>query len=369
MPRQPPVQITGEHMLKLKTYVANHRGALKCLSAAQFEIAVRDYAIRKFNLKKVPNSYRTYITQLRFKMTDIRTFDESLAATQPKRKERSHFGLRSKRPKPSQAVVLFGGKPLTFDDEVDTTTDLKGMTYPTFGKGGDLQILTSDPLPSEPPKVFLGPIFPFGYEKGDDLSLFSGPMVLSPTGIQPPQSGWKEVPWQTINAKRLKTWTGRRREDWGGQQFAIMGSVSAATEAKYAFQISSKMPVEAKKLEDNDWEWLHLVAFSMGGIEGIPQQASNLVAGTYHANTEMMLYENAVKKLIEDYKEPLDVSIKAHLIMHTHTSDRIVYTIRRNVKGGTERTCTLETNPLAFFQPASGLERMTYLALEKILFL
>lgn len=356
------VGVSAEHKEELREYVANH-ARRSAISPAAFEVDVRKFAERGLGVGKLPMVYKLYIRQLRLEMTDLRTFEEQHDALLPKRKARSNFGLRKKRPK-TEAVVLHKGTPMTLDG---VTGDTTGKTYPTFGGGGDLQILTSGTLPSDPPKVFSGPLLPYGYETGDDLSLFGGPMYLAPVGIQSPSSGWKVVPEQVITPDRLKTWSGRKRQDYGGQQGQVMGGVSAATAVKYAFQVGAGIPEQAKKLSDHDWEWLHLVAFSMGGIDSIPQQAANLVVGTYHANTEMILYENAIKRLVEE-GGPLGVRVRARLILHSHVSDRIEYTVVRRPTVGVPREVTFHTNPLAFYEPASGLEKLTYEALKKILF-
>ncbi len=52
-------------------------------------------------------------------------------------------------------------------------------------------------------------------------------------------------------------------------------------------------------LPDVGWEWLHLVAFSLGGHLGEAQIPQNLVIGTEAANTHMMLIEQFVKEEVE----------------------------------------------------------------------
>lgn len=46
--------------------------------------------------------------------------------------------------------------------------------------------------------------------------------------------------------------------------------------------------------EARSWEWLHIVAHSLGGNN----EVSNLIAGTYTANTQMIPYESAIKSAL-----------------------------------------------------------------------
>ncbi len=43
------------------------------------------------------------------------------------------------------------------------------------------------------------------------------------------------------------------------------------------------------------YEWLHMVAFTLGGFEDVPQTPDNLVLGTAAANTAMMILEGFIK--------------------------------------------------------------------------
>jgi hypothetical protein len=372
MPRGPKdkvVEISKKEYKALRGIVANVWKSEKYNgSVAKFETVVRSKAAELLDLSEpLPPVYRQTISALRYEMTDLRTSDEQLGLTQRPRKP--GIGIRVKRSKPPKVVILNKGKAMELDSHKDvlqsSTATLGPNLYPTFGPSSDIQIFTSGTPTFESPKLFFGPLLP----PSEALpSIFSGPMTQEPTGVQPPQNGWKEVDWQEITPSRLKTWSGRSRNDYGGQQNGIMGGVSAANEARYALSVSSGMPDEVKKLDENDWEWLHLVAFSMGGIENVPQQAKNLVAGSYHANTEMMLYENGIKKLVEETGESLWVQVKAHVIMHTHVADQIFYTIERRQDKQAPRSLKFETKPLAFNVPAKDMEAMVYAAMKKELF-
>ena len=58
--------------------------------------------------------------------------------------------------------------------------------------------------------------------------------------------------------------------------------------------------------QDLKYEWLHLSAFAYRPLPetedtaGSPQEAMNLVLGTYHSNTMMMIDEEAVKALVQE---------------------------------------------------------------------
>lgn len=73
------------------------------------------------------------------------------------------------------------------------------------------------------------------------------------------------------------------------------------------------------------WEWLHLVAHMIGGKDS--QQTENLVGGTAHANTWMMLAEGEINYLAEQYKEGIRLQIRANLIPGTHIATEIEYTM------------------------------------------
>ncbi|MCW5584480.1 MAG: hypothetical protein KIT56_11545, partial [Gammaproteobacteria bacterium] len=65
-----------------------------------------------------------------------------------------------------------------------------------------------------------------------------------------------------------------------------------------------------------NWEWLHLVAYSILGSDS--QDEKNLVCGTDHSNTEMMAIEQEIKFLAQQYSDGFKLQIKANLIQNTH---------------------------------------------------
>ncbi|EKD72049.1 MAG: hypothetical protein ACD_46C00023G0003 [uncultured bacterium] len=74
------------------------------------------------------------------------------------------------------------------------------------------------------------------------------------------------------------------------------------------------------------WEWLHLIAHAIEGSK--TQQAGNLVAGTTHANTDMIFIEREMQYLASHYPQGFSLEIKANLIPSTHIATTIEYTIK-----------------------------------------
>lgn len=74
------------------------------------------------------------------------------------------------------------------------------------------------------------------------------------------------------------------------------------------------------------WEWLHLVAHMIAGQK--TQDHKNLVSGTTHANTDMMLAEGELRRLSELFPEGFELSVHATLIPETHIAKEIAYTIK-----------------------------------------
>ena len=150
------------------------------------------------------------------------------------------------------------------------------------------------------------------------------PQSLKEVSKLPPRSSDVKIAWaSSIDKAAVQAWTGRKREK---SQKSVMGA-SARDVAKNA------------GFDPHDglgWEWLHLVAHSMGGIdfEG-PQVANNLVAGTSECNTQMII----VEEFLKDYVVRNDA--KATLVVHAemedadrHIGKRITYDFYVTNKGG-----------------------------------
>jgi hypothetical protein len=89
-----------------------------------------------------------------------------------------------------------------------------------------------------------------------------------------------------VNKARLDGWAGQRA-NWRPDQNGAMGGVSAGEAAA------------ASGITGGEWQWLHLIAFTLGGIDNVqPNHADNLVVGHAAANGHHLVLENCVKKLI-----------------------------------------------------------------------
>lgn len=97
-----------------------------------------------------------------------------------------------------------------------------------------------------------------------------------------------------IDQSTLSGYKGTRKDDIA--QLTIMG-VSAGEVAHAAGYDAAVDPDFAAdpKSRKRGWEWLHLVAYELGGPSGSgPQTAANLVVGTTAANTAMIMVEDAI---------------------------------------------------------------------------
>lgn len=73
------------------------------------------------------------------------------------------------------------------------------------------------------------------------------------------------------------------------------------------------------------WEWLHLVAHAI--LDKQSQQPENLVAGTAHANTDMLFIESEIAYLAQAYPAGFKLQVQATLIEGTHIAKQIEYRI------------------------------------------
>jgi hypothetical protein len=117
-----------------------------------------------------------------------------------------------------------------------------------------------------------------------------------------------------LDKKSVEYWAGQDRKIQQGQ---IMGTSAGEAAASAGFDPS----------EGLGWEWLHLIAHSMGGIETVgPQVAANLVVGTSECNTEMIIVEEFIKDLVtkQDRKAKLFVAAKM-FDKERHIAGKIIY--------------------------------------------
>ncbi len=190
--------------------------------------------------------------------------------------------------------------------------------------------------------------------------------------IQPaPQVAVKEffrvpVTWDVIKRWQRIAQSGRKPS-----QCDVMGI--SAGEYVQLFGFDDPLDLRGK----SNWEWLHLLAFSLGGpdnkypqldknwdgdiknLQG-PQSCRNLVAGPVGTNTWMMIGEFPPHYLLVDHKakvEKVFISARAELFPNTHIAKKILYTIAWTPKGCTEeKSVSFKFNPLRFDAPTKALE-------------
>lgn len=109
------------------------------------------------------------------------------------------------------------------------------------------------------------------------------------------------------------------------------------------------------------WEWLHLIAFTLGGNEGEAQVPENLVLGTAAANTAMMCLEGFVKKMLsKGHFEKAEIGV-VKLPMAPKCgwiTQNIGYTVKF-VRGGLPHVWVRENfNPLTTACPTYDIEEM-----------
>ncbi len=90
------------------------------------------------------------------------------------------------------------------------------------------------------------------------------------------------------------------------------------------------------------YEWLHLLGRSLGG--GMDQ--NNFVAGSFHANTEMIPLENAIREA-SDKGANMQVNITAFCVSGTHIANRINYKVFKAGSKVFEKTFDANRGPVS----------------------
>jgi hypothetical protein len=153
----------------------------------------------------------------------------------------------------------------------------------------------------------------------------------------------------------IASWQGVDREE---QQKAVMGASAAQVMANAGYPVA----------DGRDWEWLHMIAHSMGGIGGVaPQVAANLVAGSRECNSEMIVVEEMLKAIIVKTggsgRAKLEVAVRM-LDPARHIASSIQYTfLLYNADGKPAFVESFAFNPLDRTQPQQFKNRaMRYIA-------
>ncbi len=147
--------------------------------------------------------------------------------------------------------------------------------------------------------------------------------TATPTGtpkLTKYSTNFKRVQSAKINEKLLDEWASKR-QGWKPDQNTAMKNTSAKEAAA-----ASGYPT------DRDWQWLHLIAFTLGGEGGKkqPNDIDNLVAGLAAANGHHLVLENLVKKMIlSGYVKEIEIVANAHMSTGKfHIAERIDYMLK-----------------------------------------
>ena len=147
-----------------------------------------------------------------------------------------------------------------------------------------------------------------------------------------------------VSAKALADSLKERRADG----FKRASQAKTLTEPGIGTQFSSAAThIKAAQLIYKDtiqWEWLHLVAHLIWAERS--QTSLNLVAGTFGANTEMLMPETLMPFFAKKYPHGFDLEIHADLIEPTHIAYNISYTIKAG-----SLVLPLKFNPLSENNP------------------
>jgi len=159
----------------------------------------------------------------------------------------------------------------------------------------------------------------------------------------------KRAESQVIDKALLNRWAGKRKGFKPDQNTAMSG-----TSAKLAAK--ERLGGEA---EGKDWQWLHLIAFTLGGDTGDPSNpntVANLVAGTAASNGHHLVIENLVKRLIlSGAADSIKIAATAHMISGSrHVATKIEYAIEATVHGSTKKYGFFEIDTLSGNLSAGG---------------
>lgn len=120
----------------------------------------------------------------------------------------------------------------------------------------------------------------------------------------------------------------------GASKKAAMGNTSASNAAGRA----SKAAADSR----HHYEWLHLKGDSLGGLVA----ANNLVAGSYHANTEMIPLESAIRAA-QDRGRHMEICVTAFCVAGTDVANRINYKVWKDGSKVYEKTIDANRGPVS----------------------
>jgi hypothetical protein len=166
-------------------------------------------------------------------------------------------------------------------------------------------------------------------------------------GLSGPHPDAKIVWNWKIEPSSLRAWSGKKRKI---SQADVMGASAGDAAENAGFD----------RNEGQGWEWLHLIAHSMGGIESRgPQVPDNLVAGTSECNSQMIVTEEWIKDVITKSGGHAALSVIVDMFdAQRHIGRRIGYDFELyNEKGGPTAVYHVEFDPLSRRQPLAQINR------------
>ena len=160
-----------------------------------------------------------------------------------------------------------------------------------------------------------------------------------------------------IDPALLLSWANTRKSSQS--QTSVMGQSAAKVAANAGYPVS----------DPRQWEWLHMIAYSLGGLEGVqPQRPENLVVGTAECNTQMIVAEEMIKSIVKKnaseatQANQLVVSLEAWVRMADvprHIAQRIGYTFKlADATGAGLMSMNFSFDALSRVKPLEGLNRV-----------
>jgi hypothetical protein len=118
---------------------------------------------------------------------------------------------------------------------------------------------------------------------------------------------------------------------------------NANTTMGMSASVRAGRPPKADASSRHHYEWLHLLGRSLGG----EMDPANFVAGSYHANTEMIPLENVIRQAANDVNTKMQVCITAFCVAGTDIANRINYKVYKNDRKVFEKTFDANRGPVS----------------------
>ena len=155
--------------------------------------------------------------------------------------------------------------------------------------------------------------------------------------------------FQILDPDKLAVYESRNRKSFDSQK-KVMNNNSANEVARLL-----GLKYDGKGYS---YEWLHLIAFSLGGPGGEAQVPYNLVLGTAGANTAMMSIEEFVKRRIKETRCTATISVFRHSPFDKcgWYANKLAYSVKFK---GNENSADAEFSPLCPIAPTFDVEELT----------